>query len=121
MTWHGLRRLVKRSVFRSPKDDHDLDDEIRFHLAQDTQLRLGRGSSIEEAERDARRAFGSIALAKENSRAVWVPAALEQLFQDLRFGFRILTKSPALSATAVTLLALVIGGNTTIFSMVHGI
>ena len=66
-------------------------------------------------------ALGSPALVKERTRAVWVWTALEQFVQDIRFGFRILTKSPALSATAVLLVALVIGGNATIFSMAHGI
>ena len=66
-------------------------------------------------------ALGSPALVKERTRAVWVWTALEQLVQDIRIGFRILTKSPALSATAILLVALVIGGNATIFSMAHGI
>ncbi|MBI1872875.1 MAG: ABC transporter permease [Acidobacteria bacterium] len=124
MLWHRLRlalKLVQRSLLRRARDDQDLDDEIRFHLAQETELRAERGASIEDAARDARRAFGSVALAKENTRGVWVPISVEQIVQDLRFGCRIMTKSPALSATAVTLVALVIGGNTTIFSMAHGI
>jgi hypothetical protein len=66
-------------------------------------------------------ALGSPALVKERTRAVWVWSAFEQLLQDLRFGFRILTKSPALSATAILLVALVIGGNATVFSMARGI
>ena len=66
-------------------------------------------------------ALGSPALVKERTRAVWVWTALEQLVQDIRIGFRILTKSPALSATAILLVALVIGGSATIFSMAHGI
>ena len=74
-----------------------------------------------EADRAARMTLGSPALVKERTRAVWVWTALEQLVQDIRFGFRILTRSPALSATAILLVALVIGGNATIFSMAHGI
>ena len=60
-------------------------------------------------------------VAKENTRAVWVSTTLEQLVQDLRIGCRILTKAPAVSATAVILIALVIGGNTTVFSIAHSI
>jgi predicted permease len=109
-----------RFLRRAPRD-RDLDDEIRFHLAEEAKLRAGRGASHEDAARQARRAFGSVAIAKESTRAVWISTRIEQLFQDLRFGGRILTKSPALSATAVILVALVIGGNTTIFSIAHGI
>jgi predicted permease len=98
-----------------------MDDEIRFHLAEETRLQSERGLPAAEAATAARRAFGSIALAKENIRDVWVSTTLEQLGQDLRIGCRILTKAPALSATAVILIALVIGGNTTVFSIAHGI
>ena len=106
---------------RRPQDDRDLDDEIRFHLDQEAQLLTERGKSPQEASHAARRAFGSVTLAKETTRAVWVPTAIEQFFQDVRLGWRIFTSSPGLSATAVLLIALVIGGNTTVFSISHGI
>ncbi len=116
-----LGKLLRRSVFRRPADDRELDDELRFHVAQEVERRIAGGRSRAEAERTARIALGSTALVKERTRAVWVWTALEQLAQDLRFGFRILTKSPGFSATAILLVALVIGGNATIFSMAHGI
>ena len=121
MPWRGWWRAVRRALFRVAQEDRDLDDELQFHLRQETQLMVDRGASIEQAQIEARRAFGSVALAKEKTRAVWVSTAVEQVFQDLRFGCRILWKSPALTATAVTMLALVIGGNTTIFSIAYGI
>ena len=65
--------------------------------------------------------FGNVALAKEETRAVWVSTRLEQCLQDLRFGCRILTRSPGVSLTATILIALVIGGNTTVFSIAHGV
>ena len=99
----------------------ELDQQIRDHIEQETQDNIERGMSPEEARSAALRKFGSVALAKEDARAVWIPMALEQLLQDLRFGCRILTKSPALSGTAALLVALVIGGNTTVFSIAHGI
>ena len=116
-----LAKLLRRSLFRRLADDRELDEEIRFHLVQETERRIASGLTRAEAERAARMALGSPALVKERTRAVWVWTAVEQLFQDLRFGFRILTKSPALSAAAVILVALVIGGNATVFSMAHGI
>ena len=120
-SWRRLRMRIQRALYLPAAADREMDDEIQFHLAEETRLQSERGLSAAEAATAARRAFGSIALAKENTRAVWVSTTLEQLVQDLRMGCRILTKAPAVSATAVMLIALVIGGNTTVFSIAHGI
>ena len=72
---------------------------------------------MERARQARAPSFGSLALAKETTRGVWVPTGVEQLFQDLRLGCRIFYAIPGLSATAVLLIALVIGGNTTVFSI----
>ena len=74
----------------------------------------------DEARRQALLQFGNVPLVKEDTRAVWTRVGFEQVLQDLRFGARILTRSPGLSATAAILIALVVGINTTIFSMVNG-
>ncbi len=121
MTWRSIHRWLRHSIIRRVQNDRDLDAELSFHLAREAERRIAGGMSRAEAERTARLTLGSPALVKERTRAVWVWTALEQLVQDLRFGLRILTKSPALSATAILLVALVIGGNATIFSMAHGI
>lgn len=121
MAWRNLFSVLRRSVIRRSREDRDLDDEIRFHLAEETQLLTERGESPEEASHAAKRAFGSVTLAKENTRAVWISTAIEQFVQDVRFGWRIFQSAPGLSATAVLLIALVIGGNTTVFSIAHGI
>ena len=99
--------------------DADLDEELRYHVEQQTEVNVRAGMSPEEARRQALLQFGNVPLVKEDTRAVWTRVGLEQLLQDLRFGARILTKSPGLSATAAILIALVIGINTTIFSMVN--
>ena len=119
--WRRLRMRIQRALYLPAAANREMDDEIRFHLAEETRLQAERGLSAVEAATAARRAFGSIALAKENTRAVWVSTRFEQVVQDLRIGSRILTKAPAVSATAVILIALVIGGNTTVFSIAHGI
>ena len=122
MSWHQrLWKLVQRLLFFPGQADRDLDDEIRFHLAEEAHVQAERGLTADEAAAAARRAFGNVALAKEDTRAVWVSTRLEQLFQDLRFGSRILTRSPGISLTAVGLIALVIGGNTTVFSIAHSV
>ena len=116
-----LRLLVERVLLRRAQRDRDIDDEIRFHLEQEAQRRVERGTSPEQARRDALLAFGNRTLSKELTRSVWVSTRLEQLAQDLRLGGRILVNAPGLSATAVLLLMLVIGGNTTVFSIANGI
>ncbi len=121
MSRRRFRDVIRRLLRFPAQADRDLDDEIRFHIAEEARLLRDRGLSEREAAAAARRAFGNVARAKEDARAVWVSTALEQLGQDLRFGLRILTRSPGVSATAVALVALVIGGNTTVFSIAHGI
>ena len=120
MSVRALFTTLRRTLLRNRRD-RELDEEIRFHLSEEARLAATRGLTADEAARAARQSFGSVTLAKESTRAVWVSTAIEQFAQDLRFGSRILTKSPAVSATAVLLIALVIGGNTTVFSMAHAI
>jgi hypothetical protein len=120
MPWRRWLQIGKR-LFDRGRDDRDLDAEIRFHLQEEARLRAERGAPVEDAMLEARRAFGNVALAKERTRAVWVSTRLEQCVQDLRFACRIVTRTPGLSAAAVLLVALVIGGNTTLFTVVYGI
>ena len=121
--WGWGRRWTRntRHLCRWRERDQQLDDEIRFHFAQEVQLRMERGESESEATVAVHRQFGSVAHVKETVRAVWVPTGLEQLFQDLRLGGRIVTQSPGLTVVVATMLAFVIGGNTTLFSIAHGL
>src|SRR5215204_3071167 len=108
------------SRWRRRNRDRDLDEELRDHVERQTEQNIRRGMTPEQARRQALLQFGNVPLVKEDTRAVWTRVGVEQLLQDLRFGARILTRSPGLSATAAILIALVIGINTTIFSMVNG-
>jgi predicted permease len=99
----------------------DIDDEIGTHLDLAMRDRIARGMDPDEARADAMREFGNVALVAQTTREVWSWSAVEQLLQDLRFGARILWHAPGLSATAILLIALVIGGNTTIYSIVNGL
>ncbi len=105
--------------FRRKPRAEDVDAEIQFHIREEARLREDRGETAEHAQTNARRALGNVALTKEDTRAVWTWSAFEQLLQDIRSGCRILTTAPGLSAAAVALIALVIGGNTTVFSIAH--
>ena len=107
-------------MWRRRNRDGDLDEELRYHVERQIEQNVRGGMAPDEARRQALLQFGNVPLVKEDTRAMWTRVAFEQFLQDLRFGARILTKSPGLSATAAILIALVIGINTTIFSMVNG-
>lgn len=99
----------------------EIDEELAAHLQMATADRIDRGDDPERARLAATRELGNLQRIREDTRAIWTWTWLEHLWQDLGFGARILTTAPALSATAVILIALVIGGNTTVYSMVHGL
>src|SRR5688572_9873132 len=99
----------------------DISDEIQAHVDMATRDGIERGLSPDAARAAALREFGNGARNEQTTREVWSWTRLEQLWQDLRFGARILWHSPGLSATAVLLVALVVGANTTVYTLVHGI
>lgn len=109
------------SLFRRRRKDSEIDEELRSHLTLAIETRIERGQSPEEARRSALLEFGNLRATYEDVRSVWTWTALEQLIADIRSGFQILTRSPGISLSAIALIALVIGGNTTIFSIVNGL
>src|SRR5579863_5164361 len=121
MRWFDLLAMKLAMLTGRRKAAAQLDDELRFHLERQIAENIAGGMSAGEARRAALRTFGNPALLRDQAHATWSWTWLESLLHDLRYGIRTLRRTPGFTIIAILVIALGIGSNVALFSVVRNV
>lgn len=121
MRWYYKLPILLNSLFRKDKAELDLSDELQFHLQNQIDEFVAQGMNPQEARRAARQSLGGVEQVKEECREMRCTNLIENFLQDVRFGFRMLRRSPGFTILTILCLTLGIGANAAVFSWVEGI
>src|SRR5512135_2041611 len=118
--WYTVPLRVRSLVCRD-RVERELDDEIRFHLEQQIDADVARGLDPDEARYAALRAFGGVEQRKEECRDMRHVRIVDEVIQDVHYAVRALRRSPAFAVAAILIMALGIGANSAMFSLIHAV
>src|ERR1700704_1185503 len=121
MHWYYKLPLRLRSIFHKNRAELDLSEELQFHLQNQIDEYVAQGMNPKQARHAALRSLGGVEQAKEECRDARKVNSIENFLQDVRFGLRMLRRSPGFSLLAVLCLTLGIGANAVVFSWIEGI
>jgi predicted permease len=119
--WVYTIPLRLRSLFHRNRVNAELDEELRNHIDRQIAENISRGMGAEEARLNALRAFGNPPLLRDKARATWSWNGMEQCVHDLRIGLRTLSRSPGFAITAILIMAIGIGANVAIFTVIRSV